>query len=66
MAWSEQVGGVEWVVREGRQLEAGYTFHKDTGSSAVSVSNKNEHAIRSMYVILYNIYYSQVNVIGGS
>ena len=45
---SEQVGGVEWVVGEGRQLETGYTFHKDTGSSAVSGSNRNEHEIWSI------------------
>ena len=31
------------MVGEGEQLEACYTFHKDTGSSAVSLSNKNEY-----------------------
>ena len=25
-----------WVVKEGKQLDARYTFHKDTGSSVVS------------------------------
>ena len=42
------MGGVEWVAGEGRQLEAGYTFHKDTGGSAVSGSNKNEPEIWSI------------------
>ena len=29
-------------------MEAGYTFHKDTGSSAVSLSNKNKCTTQSI------------------
>ena len=36
--------GVEWVVGEDGQPQAGYTFHKDTDSSAVhSLRYKNEY-----------------------
>ena len=45
--------GVGWVGRggvgggEGGQLEVGYTFHWDTGSSAVlSTSDKNRHSVK--------------------
>ena len=43
-------GGVgRWVVVEGGQPEAGYTFHKDTGSSTVSsLSNRNKHTIQNI------------------
>ena len=37
------MGGGGRVIGEGEQLEACYTFHKDTGGSAVSLSNKNEY-----------------------
>ena len=39
----EGVGG-----QKSEQLEAGYTFHKDTSSSVVSLSNKNEYTIQSI------------------
>ena len=36
--------GVEWLVREGGQVEVVYAFHKHTGSSVVSsISNRNRH-----------------------
>ena len=42
-------GGEGWVVAEGEQLEAGYTFHYGTGSSAVSsISDKNRHNPQAM------------------
>ena len=31
------------MVGEGEQLETCYTYHKDTSSSAISLSNKNEY-----------------------
>ena len=37
------MGGGGWVGGEGEQLEAGYIFHEDTGTSAVSLSNKNKY-----------------------
>ena len=37
------MGGGGWMVGEGEKLEACYTFHKDTGSSAVSLSNENRY-----------------------
>ena len=42
-------GGEGWVVVEGEQLEAGYTFHYGTGSIAVSSkSDKNRHNPQAM------------------
>ena len=43
--WGGGVGGQEGVVGEGGKPKAGYTFHLDTGSGAVSsISDKNRHS----------------------
>ena len=41
--------GVGWIVKESEQLEASYTFHKDTGSSAVSLLSDRINTIYSIH-----------------
>ena len=51
-----------WVMGEGGQMEAGYTFHNDKESSAVSsLSDRNEYNLqhkprRSLAAVCHNMH----------